>query len=127
MKKLHVLPLLLLFLAACQPGGNDLVFNGTSENWSAQLTISVINGSENNDLELTYKGNDLGSIEAFNYYVENTDRGTNFRRNNVSLNKSGIYTNDDMSSNSPTTTSEDTYIITVDWNGNSEEIVIKKD
>lgn len=127
MKKLLVFPLLLLFLAACQADENDLVFNGISENWSAQLTITVINGSENNDLELSYKGNDLGSIESFNYYVENTDRGTNFGGNNVSLNKSGIYTNDDMSSNSPTTTNEDTYIISVDWNGNSEEIVINKD
>lgn len=126
MRKLLVLPLLLLFLAACQADENDLVFYGTSENWSAQLTISVINGSENNDLELKYKGSDLDTIEAFNYYVENTDRGTNFGRNNVSLNKSGIYTNDDMISNSLTTTNEDTYI-NVDWNGYSEEIVINKD
>jgi len=88
MRKLLVLPLLLLFLAACQADENDLIFNGTSQNWSAQLTVSVINGSENNELELTYQGNDLGTIKAFNYYVENTDRGTNFGGNNISLNKS---------------------------------------
>ena len=127
LKKLLVLPLLLLLLAACQADENDLVFSGTSENWSAKLTISVINGSENNDLELTYKGNVLGTIGAYNYYVENTEQGTNFGGTNVSLNKSGIYTHDDMSSNSPTTTKEDTYIISLDWNGNSEEIVINKD
>lgn len=115
-----------MFLAACQADENDLVFNGTSENWSAQLTISVINGSENNDLELTYKGNDLDSIESFNYYVENTDRGTNFGGNNVSLNKSGVYINNDMSSNSPTTTNKDTFMISVNWNVNSENIILEK-
>ncbi|WP_419962329.1 hypothetical protein [Psychrobacillus sp. BM2] len=125
MKKLLVFPLLLLLLlAACKADENDLVFNGTSENWSAQLTISVINGAENNDLELKYMGNDVGTIETFNYYLENTDRGTTFEGNNVSLNKSGIYTNEDMSSNSPSTTNEDTYIISVDWNGNSENMVL---
>lgn len=128
MKKLLVLSFSLLFLASCQADENDLVFNGTSENWSAQLTISVVNGSEKNDLELKYKGSDLvGTIETFNYYVENTDRGTNFGTTNASLNKSGIYTNDDLSSNSPSTTNEDTYIISIDWNGNSEEIFINKD
>lgn len=127
MKKLLVLSFSLLFLAACQADENNLVFNGTSENWSAQLTISVVNGSEKNDLELKYKGSDLGTIETFNYYVENTDRGTNFGTTNVSLDKSGIYTNDDFSSNSPSTTNEDTYIISIDWNGNSEEIFINKD
>lgn len=127
MKKLLVLSFSLLFLASCQADENDLVFNGTSENWSAQLTISVVNGSEKNDLELKYKGSDLGKMETFNYYVENTDRGTNFGTTNASLNKSGIYTNDDLSSNSPSTTNEDTYIISIDWNGNSEEIFINKD
>ena len=115
MRKLLVVPLLLLFLATCQSDENDFIFNGTSENWSAQLTISVINGSENNELELTYQGKDLGTIEAFYYYVENTNRGTNFGGNNVSLNQSGIYTNDDMSSNSPTTTDKDTFMISVEW------------
>lgn len=125
MKKLLVFPLLLLLLlAACKADENDFVFNGTCENWSAQLTISVINGAENNDLELKYMGNDVGTIETFNYYLENTDRGTTFEGNNVSLNKSGIYTNEDMSSNSPSTTNEDTYIISVDWNGNSENMVL---
>ncbi len=127
MKKLLVLPFLLLLLVACQADKNDLVFNGTSKNWSAQLTVSVLNGSETNKLELTYKGNDLDTIGAFNYYVENADRGTNFGGNNVNLNKNGIFTNDDMSSNSHTTTNTDTYIIFIDWNGNSEEIVINKD
>lgn len=127
MKKLLVLLLILLFLAACQTDDKDLFFNGIGENWSAQLNINVINGSENNDLVLKYKGNDLSTIEVFNYNVENTDQGTSFGGNNVSLNKSGIYRNDDMSSNNSKTTNEDTYIITVDWNGNSEEIVINKD
>ncbi|MFJ7973786.1 hypothetical protein [Psychrobacillus sp. NPDC096389] len=128
MKKLFVLPIsILILLAACQADENDLVFNGTSENWSAQLTISVLNGSETNNLELTYKGNDLDTIGAFNYYVENTDRGTNFGGNNVKLSKNGIFTNDDLSSNSPATTNTDTYIISIDWNGNSEEIVINED
>ncbi|MFJ7825753.1 hypothetical protein [Psychrobacillus sp. NPDC096623] len=124
MKKLLILPLLLVFLAACQEKENNLIFNGTSENWSVQLTVSVINGSEKNELELKYRGNDLGSVESVNYYLENTIRGTNFEENNVSLNKNGIYTNEDLSSNSPITISKNTFIISIDWNGNREDIVL---
>lgn len=124
MKKILILLLSLLLLTACKEKDADLMYNGTSENWSAQLTVSVINGSENYELKIEYKGNDLGSIETFNYYVENIDQGLNFGANNVSLNENGIYTNDDMSSNSPMTTDEDTFTITVDWNGESEDFVL---
>ena len=126
MKKLLILSLLLVFLAACQEKGNNLIFYGTSENWSVQLTVSVMNGSENNELELEYHGDDLGSFESINYYLENTVRGTDFQGNNVSLNN-GIYTNEDLSSNSPITKSTDTFIISIDWKGNREEIVLKEE
>lgn len=125
MKKLLILSLLLVFLAACQEKENNLIFYGTSENWSVQVTVSVMTGSENNKFELEYHGDDLGSFESFNYYLENTVRGTDFQGNNVSLNNNGIYTNEDLSSNSPVTKSTDTFFISIDWNGNREEIVLK--
>ncbi|MEI4770936.1 hypothetical protein WAX74_15035 [Psychrobacillus sp. FJAT-51614] len=126
MREFLVIAALLLLLAGCQTDEDDLNFSGSGENWSVELTFSVINGSDNNEIEIKYNGKDLDLVEPFNYYVENTKSGTNFGADNLTLNRNGIYTNDDLSSNSPTTTSEDTFDFTVERNGTSESFVLKK-
>lgn len=126
LKKLFILAVLLLLLVACQGEEKELLFKGSSENWSANLVVSVINGSEKKQLEIRYDGNNMNSIESFDYFVENSNSETTFGAENVNLDKDGFYSNNDLSSNSPSTTLEDTINITINWNGQSESFEVKK-
>lgn len=125
LKKFFILLVLLPLLVACQER-DELLFIGNSKNWSVELVVSVINGSEKNQLEIRYNGNNLNSIESFDYFVENNRRETTFGAEKVNLDKEGSYRNNALSSNSPSTKLEDTFNITINWNGYSENFELKK-
>ncbi len=113
-----------LLLVGCQEMKEELHFNGSSENWSAELEVSVIEASEENKLKLKYKGKDIECTESFDYILENKTSQTTYGANSVNLDKDGLYTNNDLSSNSPSTTSEDAINITINWEEHSESFVL---
>lgn len=127
MKKIFaLLPLLfgLLLLAACQADEEDINFFGSSENWSAEMIVKMIDGSEKNEIVLKYTGNNFESIGYFNYFVENERTELNFGGNQVTLSKDGIYTNTDLGSNSASTQIDDQLDFTIDWNNQTESFVL---
>lgn len=126
MKKLFILTVLLLLLVACQGEEKELLYKGSSENWSANLVVGVINGSENKQLEIKYDGHNINSIESFDYFVGKSKSEFKFGEKNVNLDKDGLYRNKDLSSDSPSTTTEDTINITINWNGQSESFEVMK-
>ena len=116
----------ILLLSACQVDEEALIFIGSSDNWSAEVIVKKIDGSEKNEIVLKYTGNNLESISYFNYSVKNNRNNLNFGANEVSLNKEGIYTNTVLGSNSASTKTDDYLNITIDWDNQTENFVLKK-
>lgn len=128
MKKIFViLPILvgILLLAGCQSDEENLNFYGSSDNWTAEIITEVIDGSEKNEIILKYNGDGAGTIK-FNYLVENNSNNLSFGANDVSLKEDGTYTNANLASNSASTTIDDQIEVTIDWNDQTESIILKK-
>jgi hypothetical protein len=123
-KKGLIAPIFLL-LCACQADEDDLFFVGESEHWTSKVTVYQSNVDETYQIEVSYKESHLQDFNDFNYYVENNNnKAIEFEESNASLNKQGIYQKNLPISNSPTIERKDEFIITVEWNGNSEYITL---
>lgn len=126
MKKLFVLVVLLLLVVACKEEDQEILFKGSGEYWEAELVVSVINGSEKKRIELRYDGLNINSVKSFDYFVENNKSEVSYGAENVNLDKDGFYSNNALSSDSPSTKTEDTFNITIIWNDQSESFEMKK-
>lgn len=129
MKKIFViLPILagILLLAGCQSDEENLNFYGSSDNWTAEIITEIIDGAEKNEIILKYNGDGAGTISKFNYLVENNSNNQSFGANDVSLKEDGTYTNANLASNSASTTKDDQIEVTIDWNDQTESIILKK-
>lgn len=126
MKKLFILVVLLLLVGACKEEDKEILFKGTGEYWSAELVVSVINGSEKKRIEIRYDGNNLNSIESFDYLIKSNKSEVSYGAESVNLDKDGFYSNKALSSDSPSTMTEDTINITISWNDQSESFEMKK-
>lgn len=113
----------VMLLSACQANEDDLVFVGEGEYWSSNVTVYQGNGNETYQIEINYKESNLQDIKNFNYYVKNNNV-IDFEENNASLNKQGEYQKKLPISNSPATNEKDEFLITVEWNGSSEDITL---
>ncbi len=105
MQKLFVLIIFFVsLLSACQTNKNDLVFVGESENWLAEVTVHQTNGEETYQIQLNNKGNNIGEIDTFRYYVESKNIGVvDFGANDATLDQEGGYHNKSLRVNSPST------------------------
>lgn len=127
MKKIFVLiSLLVLLLVGCQERKNDFLFEGSSKNWSADLKVSEVNGSEEKKLRIKYLGKDLSSIQSFSYFVGNDKNEAIFGAKNIKLNQEKSYNNKDLSSDSPLTITDDILSIKISWNDQSESFMLKE-
>lgn len=118
---LPILLFVIILLVAYQANENDLLFVGEGENWSAKLIATQINGEENYQIQLHYKGNNIQEIDNFTYYIDTKNNGIiNFEVENASLSQEGIYQNNFLISNSPSTSTKDELEIKVEWSGNHE-------
>lgn len=111
----------ILLLVACQADENDLIFVGESENWSAKVIATQMNGEEKYQIQLNYKGHNIQEIENFSYFVETKNNGViNFEVKNASFSQEGIHQKDLLISNSLSSSAEDELVIKVEWSENSE-------
>ena len=125
-KKVLIIPIfLIILLFACQANEDDLVFVGEGEYWSSNVTVYQGNGDETYQIEINYKESNLQDIKNFNYYVKTKSNNViDFEENDVSLNKQGKYQKKLPISNSPATSEKDEIVITVEWNGSSEDFTL---
>lgn len=116
---------LVILLFACQANEDDLFFVGDGEYWASNVTVYQSNGDETYQIEINYKESNLQDIENFNYYVKTKNNNViDFGVNDASLNKQGKYQNKLPISNSTATSEKDELVITVKWNGNSEDFTL---
>lgn len=114
-----------MLLSACQANEDDLVFLGEGEYWSSNVTVYQGNGDETYQIEINYKESNLQDIKNFNYYVKTKNNNViDFEENDASLNKQGNYQKKLPISNNPATSEKDEFVITVDWNGSSEDFML---
>ncbi|WP_318616080.1 hypothetical protein [Sporosarcina sp. YIM B06819] len=119
-----ILLLLLLLLSGCQ--SKELLFTGEGDQWLGTITVSQTGGDEIYTIQLNYRGDDLKAIDTFGYRVESSHNGAlEYSANEILLNEKGIYKGKMLSSNSPSTTSEDELMLEVSWNDKSEKLVLK--
>ena len=117
--------LVVILLSACKVNEDNLFFVGESEHWSSNVTVFQSNGDETYQIEINYKESSLQDIKSFNYYVKTKNNNVvNYEENNASLNKQGIYQKKLPISNSPTTSKKIEFVITVEWDGNSEDFTL---
>ncbi|WP_336045898.1 hypothetical protein [Solibacillus ferritrahens] len=114
-----------MLLSACQANEEDLVFVGEGEYWSSNVTVYQSNGDETYQIEINYKESNLQDIKNFNYYVKGKNNNViDFEEDDASLNKQGNYQKKLPISNSPATSEKDELLITVEWNGSSEDFTL---
>ena len=114
----------ILLLSACQ--NQVLTFVGEGEQWSAKLVVGQTAGDETYYIQLGYKGDDLKAIETFSYMVKSSYDGmVDYGVNEVSLDEKGMYIGRMLTSNSPSTTSDDELTLEVQWNSESEVFTLK--
>ena len=124
-KKVLIIPIFLVMLFACQANEDDLVFVGEGEYWSSNVMVYQGNGDETYQIEINYKESNLQDIKNFNYYVKTKNNNViDFEENDASLNKQGKYQKKLPIANSPATSEKDEVVITVEWNGNSEDFTL---
>ena len=118
--------LVTLFLFGCPADENDLLFAGEGENWSSKVTVNQTDGEETYHIQINYKGLSSPEIEGFSYYIETKNTGVfDFKENNASLNDEGIFQKVLPISNSASTSGKDELVIKIEWNGFSEEFILK--
>ena len=89
------------------------------------MTVYQTNGDETYQIEINYKESNLQDIKNFNYYVKTkNNKVIDYEGNTASLNKQGEYQENLPISNSQLTSKEDEFVITVEWNGNSEDFTL---
>ncbi|KEZ51573.1 hypothetical protein [Metabacillus indicus] len=113
--------LMILLLTACSP--NTTVFTGESDNWKAELKIIH---NDNNIVDqyvnLQFKGNDLDSAGNISYEVDTNAGG--FGGSGLELNEKGHLKGSDLNNKNVLKTTS--AIIFVEWNGEKEEIFLRK-
>lgn len=115
----------VILLSACQANEDDLVFVGEGEYWSSNVMVYQGNGDETYQIEINYKESNLQDIKNFNYYVKGKNNNIiDFAEDDASLNKQGNYQKKLSISNSPATNKKDELVITVEWNGSSEDFTL---
>lgn len=115
---------MILLVTACQ--SKELVFIGEGEQWLAKVTVNQTDGDETYTIEISYRGEGVKAIETFSYDIESIHNGLlEYGVHEALLNEQGIYKGQMLSSNSSSTTSEEEFVLEVEWKGESEIFILK--
>ncbi|WP_203249083.1 hypothetical protein [Sporosarcina beigongshangi] len=119
-----LLLVVVVLVSACQ--SKELLFVGEGERWSAKVTVGQTDGDETYTIQLSYKGDDVKTVETMSYAIKSSHDGVlEYEANEVLLNERGVYKGQMLSSNSPSTTSADELLLEVEWNGESEIFILR--
>ncbi|MBE4909853.1 hypothetical protein IMZ08_17600 [Bacillus luteolus] len=112
----------IVILSGCQMS-DTLTFVGESESWSAEVILHQTSGKESEDIILKYKDDNFEDVGSIKYKLEAPRWGTG--QEGVELNNSGVYKSEGVSLNERKTSEKAELIITIEWNNNSETILLK--
>lgn len=117
--------LIILVAAGCQKINKELAFVGEGDIWSGQLIVDQNEGDEAYYIHLAYKGDNLDEVEPFLYNLTSQSGVVDYTDQNAELNEKGIFENNLLGENSPSTNEEDEFEIEIRWNGKSEIFNLK--
>ena len=117
--------ILLLFLSACS--SKTITFSGESDNWSAELKVTQNNDDyETQEFKLQFNGKDINSVGEITYNIDTNAGG--FGESGVKLNKSGLLTGKDEANPTNAKVIDNSEVkAKVEWNDNTETILLSKD
>lgn len=110
-------------LAGCQQLSQTVTYTGSSESWSAEVIIHKSSGKESEDIIIKYLNEDFNTIDSFNYKLEAPNWGTG--QNDVKLNSEGVYQEEGATLNDRNTGDDANISLTIEWAGNTEEIILE--
>ena len=114
-------------MCGCQGKDKEpLVFTGKSENWTVKEIVTPSSDKDKGEpktIKLTYTGKDMKSVGEFNFKLEapNGQWGVSI----IELDKEGKFKDSTNGIVSRETLKSDKPTITLKWNGQSEEIILK--
>ncbi|MDY0943771.1 hypothetical protein [Priestia megaterium] len=127
MKKIFFIVFTLFLMCGCQGKDKEpLVFTGKSENWTVKEIVTPSSDKDKGEpktIELNYTGKDMKSVGEFSFKLEapNGQWGVSI----IELDKEGKFKDSTNGIVSRETLKSDKPTITLKWNGQSEEIVLK--
>ncbi|MDH2364018.1 hypothetical protein [Priestia megaterium] len=117
--------LLFISLIGCQ-GKNEkpLTFSGKGDQWSAKVTVdSNEDKKENKSIKLNYLGNDLDSVGEFEFKLDAPNG--QWGMGAIKLDKEGNFEGESDMNTSEKTSKSDQLVLHIEWNNQSEEIVLE--
>ncbi|MGG7621271.1 hypothetical protein [Bacillus coreaensis] len=119
-----LLVVLMLLLTACS--SKTFTFSGETDHWSAELKVTQTNDDyETQEFKLQFKGKDINSVGELTYNIETNAGG--FGESGIKLTKGGFLIGKDEANPTNAKVIEDSEVkVTVEWNGNTETILLSK-
>lgn len=113
---------LLLLLSACS--SKTFTFTGETEKWSAELKVTQNNDDyETQEFKLQFKGKDINSVGEITYNIDTNAGG--FGYSGVKLNKDGSLKGIDEANPTNAKVIEESEVeVNVEWNDNTETIIL---
>lgn len=115
---------LLLVLSACS--SKTFTFSGEKDNWSAELKVTQTKDDyETQEFKLQFKGKDNNSVGEITYDIDTNAGG--FGASGLKLTKGGFLIGSSEANPTNAKVIEDSEVkVTVEWNGNTETILLSK-
>ncbi|MEH6855036.1 hypothetical protein [Priestia megaterium] len=117
--------LLFISLIGCQSKNEKpLTFSGKGDHWSAKVTVeSNEDKKENKSIKLNYLGNDLNSVGEFEFKLDAPNG--QWGMGAIKLDKEGNFEGESDMNTSEKTSKSDQLVLHIEWNNQSEEIVLE--
>ncbi|CAH0325049.1 hypothetical protein [Priestia megaterium] len=119
--------LLLISLFGCQnEKKSPLDFTGKGEHWSANVTVYPgEDKEETKKINLNYTDDDPRSVKDLEFKLDSQNGQLVMGEANVELDKNGGLEEKSNTKVSKQTTNSDEFVLTIKWNNQSEDIVLK--
>jgi len=117
--------LLFISLIGCQSKNEKpLNFSGKGDHWSAKVKVESNEGKkENKSIKLNYLGNDLDSVGEFEFKLDAPNG--QWGMGAIKLDKEGNFEGESNMNTSEKTSKSDQLVLHIEWNNQSEEIILE--
>ncbi|WP_338587830.1 hypothetical protein V6669_20265 [Paenibacillus sp. Y5S-9] len=118
MKKMSFILLLLLFLSITACSNDVTSYRGESKNWRVLCSVQSNNSSSSYEYSIRYLG-DNPSIDKVNY---------KFMSENIKVREEAPFNTviKGKAENRSSFLKEDEFIVEIDWDGDTEKVIVKK-